>query len=640
MKRSSLFIWLRWGLGLLLLVAAALKGHQLATEPVPGVDILSYRWSLMFQVEFEIVFGLWLLSGLTPRLTWAAALGCFAFFSGVTLYKGLTGETTCGCFGTVDVNPWYTLILDVTCVLLLLFIRPDLRSKTSAPRATLRFATVMGLALLVGVPAGISMGSYRAASLGDDGTILGEDRFVVLEPETWVGKKLPLSTHIDIGSQLAKGDWTVVLYHNDCPYCRKLIPEYRKGSAKLASGVSGRLAFVEIPPYASDDEDIILKPSDHYKLGRLADIREWFVATPTVLGLSGGKVVSVSQAEAAPGSLPDPYAGAKMASTVETGWPTEPAPGRKEPSYDLGFVDPKSLHRVDFRLHNPSGKPLHIRKVRSECKCMVVTAAPSEIAPGESGTVRMIFDAPDDSTRYAKRLILQTDRPGDPLIKLMVNAQVGLPLAVEPDVIDAGELIRGEHREVPLTVVNNGGDPVRLIYSTCGSMDCIARVPREPVPGGGRLAVPVVVKAPTDAQGERTTTLTLHTGARKQSRLGAKVTYSVSESYRVDPGAVELALVEPNKPVEALVHIDAAAPSTDGIVISAEVVAMTGAEAECTLDRAGSRTTLRLRLTPGGNEGLIDGAIRVRLADRERPLVVPVRGFVQTHEPVAEGGHP
>jgi len=109
----------RSALGLLLPMAGILKAHQLATEPVANTDIFSYRWSLTGRVYFELIFGVWLLSGLHKRLTWVAAVGCFVFFSGVTLYKALSGAATCGCFGKVEVNPWYTLILDASAFALL-----------------------------------------------------------------------------------------------------------------------------------------------------------------------------------------------------------------------------------------------------------------------------------------------------------------------------------------------------------------------------------------------------------------------------------------------------------------------------------------------------------------------------------------
>ncbi len=51
---------------LLLLVAATSKAYQLVTEPVLGSGVLESRPFLMFVVEFELFFGLRLLSGLLP----------------------------------------------------------------------------------------------------------------------------------------------------------------------------------------------------------------------------------------------------------------------------------------------------------------------------------------------------------------------------------------------------------------------------------------------------------------------------------------------------------------------------------------------------------------------------------------------
>ena len=115
---------IRIALGLLLLVAAGLKGHQLATEPVAETGLLTSRWFLIAAVEFELVFGLWLLLGLYPRRTWQVALLCFGGFACVSLSKALSGDSSCGCFGKVPVNPWYTLLLDLAAVAALLYRRP------------------------------------------------------------------------------------------------------------------------------------------------------------------------------------------------------------------------------------------------------------------------------------------------------------------------------------------------------------------------------------------------------------------------------------------------------------------------------------------------------------------------------------
>ncbi|MCY2925132.1 MAG: hypothetical protein NT031_06775, partial [Planctomycetota bacterium] len=107
----------------LLLVAAGLEAHQLATEPTAGTGILSARWFRMGWAEFELFLGVWLLTGVYPMLSWLTAWGCFMVFSGVTLAKALDGQDSCGCFGKVEVNPWYTFTLDVAVVLGMLAFR-------------------------------------------------------------------------------------------------------------------------------------------------------------------------------------------------------------------------------------------------------------------------------------------------------------------------------------------------------------------------------------------------------------------------------------------------------------------------------------------------------------------------------------
>ena len=81
-----------------LLVAAALKPHQLATEPVIGSGFLHTRPLVIAVVEFELFFGLWLLAGIWPAQARLAALCCFTLFGGVALWKALSGHGSCDCF--------------------------------------------------------------------------------------------------------------------------------------------------------------------------------------------------------------------------------------------------------------------------------------------------------------------------------------------------------------------------------------------------------------------------------------------------------------------------------------------------------------------------------------------------------------
>jgi hypothetical protein len=263
----------------LLLTASVLKCWQLATEPIVGNGLLDSRWLLMATVEFELFFGIWLLANLWAKPTWAAALACFGLFTCVSLCKAISGHATCGCFGQVAVNPWYTGTLDLAIIALLLRWRPR-----GSFFATRRAAVVVLLWLAIGLPAAYAMGSYTDTTLSDVGQIIGNGKIIVLEPEKWIGKRFPLLRHIDIGDRLREGKWLVLLYRNDCPECVKALQDV----PKLAQRTDGRqLALVEIPPRGDD----ISASEAGVIRGRLSDDQTWLARTPIFLVLDNGRVL-------------------------------------------------------------------------------------------------------------------------------------------------------------------------------------------------------------------------------------------------------------------------------------------------------------------------------------------------------------
>lgn len=296
-------------LAALLLVAAVLKGWQLLTEPAANNDIWTYRPFLILTVEFELALGIWLLSGLFKKAAWLATIVCFSLFSMITLYKGITGYASCGCFGSVHVNPWITLFaIDLPAVLSLAVFRPRL----SFPRS-LSCAVIGGhesiktlikefLTPLPSIPQFAITAAVGLATLGVTTPILAFNEpakitssYEVLEPETWVGKELPILEHIDIAESLKRGNWLVLLYHHDCPDCVEAIPKYEQMARDLAGNEDFlRIALIEVPPY---DRGSVSENSP-CTLGHLAETKEWFVTTPAVALLTDGKVTSAWEEKA------------------------------------------------------------------------------------------------------------------------------------------------------------------------------------------------------------------------------------------------------------------------------------------------------------------------------------------------------
>ena len=291
MKRASDIVMKL--LAALLLTAAVLKGWQLLTEPVANSDIWSYRPFLILTVEFELALGIWLLSGLFKKAAWLAALLCFSAFSAITLYKVVTGAASCGCFGTVHVNPWITLFaIDLPAVIALVALRPNHLQSQPVKHNQPRFATVAIIALSVNILAGVAMISYKRAVLTAEGEFIGDSKFVVLEPEKWIGKCPPILEYVEINNDLANGKWIAVFYYHGCSDCGELMPKVKSLVCKTTGHPDDvNLAFIEVPPYRDNRSEI--DAHNQFTYGRLSKCHDWFVVTPTVVYMVNGKVHAV-----------------------------------------------------------------------------------------------------------------------------------------------------------------------------------------------------------------------------------------------------------------------------------------------------------------------------------------------------------
>ncbi len=295
---------LRIVLGSILIVAAGLKCYQLGSGPVAESGLLTSRWFLIVVVEFELLFGLWLLAGSSPKLTWCLSIFCFLMFACVSLYEGICGRSNCWCFGNVAVDPRATFALDVVLVAALLRWRPAVGPglRAAFDRALLRRGLrVLLVWLIVAVPAGYAMTRYCAAGLDNEGRVIGKGRVVLLEPKTWVGKRFPLWQYIDIGEQLSRGKWVVVLYRHDCPRCQEIIPRLDElARRRVFPREQGRLAFVEMAPYETG-AGMIARGCTAAR-GRLEDVRDWFAETPFAVVLREGVVAEVPSWESLGGA--------------------------------------------------------------------------------------------------------------------------------------------------------------------------------------------------------------------------------------------------------------------------------------------------------------------------------------------------
>jgi len=270
--------------GLLLVGAAILKAVELISGPTATM-VLPFGRFLTVQTGFEFVIGLLVLSGVYWRkLRWLIVL-LFSTFAAYSLHLAVNGAASCGCFGPVSVSPWWTSMLDLAVVFGLVVssihkssIGSDPIGSRTALIAVQRKLLFVALAAIVVVTALLTRSIERRTAAARGLSTTGD--LVILEPDQWVGKKLPIADFLD--ADLSRGKWLAVLHRHDCPVCQEVLPLYEQRAL-----IGEQIALIDIPPYGRSPhlESTCLNC-------RLKDDREWFVQTPVEIELQDGIVVT------------------------------------------------------------------------------------------------------------------------------------------------------------------------------------------------------------------------------------------------------------------------------------------------------------------------------------------------------------
>lgn len=273
-------------IGLLLIAAALLKGVNLAS----GVTNTHVYFHIV-EVLSEWALGLWLICGLARRHAMAISLAAFAAFAGVSLVGALTGRHSCGCFGPIKINPWFTFALDAAIILSL---AAQWKLGPVAPLGV-RFRRWRGLWAIA--LAGLSVAAaawgwqyWRPAVLDTNGRIIGGHGVVTLEPADWNGHAFPLVRYLPHSLRIQQGRWLVILYYHGCPACQHALAVIGRRLQKTHR--LHQVARIELPPFGRLPAGIHTAGMLHL---RLPVSRQWLVkpAIPLLIDLENGKVVRV-----------------------------------------------------------------------------------------------------------------------------------------------------------------------------------------------------------------------------------------------------------------------------------------------------------------------------------------------------------
>jgi hypothetical protein len=200
------------GLGLILIAAAGLKLYGLQIQPFAQHGLLLNESVRMAIVEWEIVLGLWLISGYARAGAWFAATLTFLAFAMVSFRLATAGVTSCGCFGAIEASPWHAFAVDAAALALLGIARPSLGSIRNNLRTNLTSLLLPGV-VLAGAAAvtGATLLGLAALTFGSADAALAS-----LRREPLSIRPRPVDVGLGQPNQLVETQ-VQIANHADCP---------------------------------------------------------------------------------------------------------------------------------------------------------------------------------------------------------------------------------------------------------------------------------------------------------------------------------------------------------------------------------------------------------------------------------------
>ena len=186
-------------------------------------------------------------------------------------------------------------------------------------------------------------------------------------------------------------------------------------------------------------------------------------------------------------------------------------------SHDFGEITMGDIVTHVFILTNNGGDLLIIEKVQATCGCTVAEPEKTELAPGESTNLEVIFNSAHRNGPQKKSITVTSNDPVNPMVKLTITATVVKPDNTEAKVPalyfpetkhDFGNVKEGNIVEYTFKFSNNGKATLKIkdVRTSCGCTAALVSSEKLEPGGEGTLKVELDTK---NRKGKMSRTITV-----------------------------------------------------------------------------------------------------------------------------------
>ncbi|MHC4694032.1 MAG: DUF1573 domain-containing protein [Planctomycetota bacterium] len=217
--------------------------------------------------------------------------------------------------------------------------------------------------------------------------------------------------------------------------------------------------------------------------------------------------------------------------------------------YDYGEIGAGTRNSCEFSFKNTGATLLKISNVNAPCGCTVPKLDRKEFAPGEGGTLTVIYRPGNTAGSATKRLYVNSNDKANPQLGLTIKAKVVMKVEHSPERLNL--LLKGENAGCP-EITLKSRDNVAFAITGFKSTGNSITADFDP----SVKAASFVLKPKTDME-------KLRKGLRGQIDSSVthpeckKVTiiYDTLAEYKIDPRIVYVREAEPKRPVTKKVRV-------------------------------------------------------------------------------------
>jgi hypothetical protein len=140
-------------------------------------------------------------------------------------------------------------------------------------------------------------------------------------------------------------------------------------------------------------------------------------------------------------------------------------------THDFGEISPGTKNPCEFKFTNTGNALLKIGKIKCSCGCTIATLAKKNYAPGESGILKIVYNASRNPTTIRKSCSIPSNDKKTPTVVLTITAKIAKKVEYKPRRLNL--LLKGENAgcpEITLTSIDKQPFAITNFKSTGNSI--------------------------------------------------------------------------------------------------------------------------------------------------------------------------